>query len=164
MATRAEQLAKLRAQGAKVKSRRYAKGESQARRAGIKTQSEVKKQMAQAGKKTIRWKVTPNPDGPGFQGVLEIPMGVGPFAATSQVRAHGPTQGGALQNAASVASSILDNPILKAALPPGTGAAIEATKMLSKYADADLLESGMKLLKGAGAKRIGKAIKKLKFW
>lgn len=74
-----------------------------------------------------------------------------------KVQAKGATKGAALNRAAGIAESLLDNPILQAALPPGSGAAISAVKMLAKSGIA----KGLKNLTGKGAKRIASA---LKFW
>lgn len=114
-------------------------------------------------KRVIRWKVVPRKGG-GFSGVIELPMQLPTGPMTVPVEARGATRREALSSAAGLASKLLDNPVLKAALPPGSGAAIEATKLLAKYAGAGKLAKGMKLLTGKGAKRIGKALKKLKFW
>lgn len=107
----------------------------------------------------IKWDVRPRREG-GFWGTIYLPAGQG----IVPVRVPGGTQASALKNASGLAASLLDNPILKAALPPGSGAAIEAVKMVSKYARGGALKAGLNLLKGPGAKRVGKALKKLKFW
>ena len=107
----------------------------------------------------IKWKVVPRKGG-GWWGIITLPAGL----ARIPVKAPGKTQREALSTAAGLAESLLDSPILRAALPPGTGAAIKATKMLAKFAKKGLLKKGMKLLKGKGAKRIAKSLKKLKFW
>jgi hypothetical protein len=107
----------------------------------------------------IKWKVVPRKGG-GFWGTIVLPAGT----ATVPITARGATQREALANASGLASSLLDNPILKAALPPGSGAAIEAVKMLSKAVGAGKLKKAMNKLVGKGAKRVGKALKKLKFW
>ena len=107
----------------------------------------------------IKWNIRPRKGG-GFNGTIVLPAG----KAIIPVTAPGKTQAMALKNASGLAKSLLDSPILKAALPPGSGAAIEAVKLISKYAGKGMLKKGMKLLTGKGAKRIGKALKKLKFW
>lgn len=107
----------------------------------------------------IKWRVKAHPKG-GWTGTIVLPAG----RAVIPVAARGATPEKALSTAAGLAESLLDSPILKAALPPGSGAAIEAVKMISKYAGKGLLKKGMKLLKGKGAKRIAKSLKKLKFW
>lgn len=105
-------------------------------------------------KRVIKWKVVPRKKG-GFFGTIVLPVG----KAVIPVSMPGKTKGEALSKAAGLAESLLSNPIVKAALPPGSGAAIMAVKKLGKYGT-----KAMKLLKGKGAKRIGKALKKLKFW
>jgi hypothetical protein len=77
------------------------------------------------------------------------------------VQAQGKTQQQALSNAAGLAESILDSPLLKAALPPGSGLAIEAIKGLAGSKD---IKKALGKLTGEGAKRIGGALSKLKFW
>ncbi len=107
----------------------------------------------------IKWKVQPRKGG-GFFGTIVLPVGL----ATVPVTAPGTTQRAAIKNAAGLAEKMLSNPLVKAALPPGSGAAIAAVKLIGKYAGKGMLKKGMKLLKGKGARRIGKALKKLKFW
>lgn len=112
-------------------------------------------------RKTIRWNVSPRTGG-GWDGTIVMESANG--AVTTAVTARGASQPDALFTAATMATSLLDNPILRAALPPGSGAAIEAVKMISKYSSAGDLAKGMSKLVGPGAKRIGNAISKLKFW
>lgn len=69
--------------------------------------------------------------------------------------------GGALQQAGSLASSIMSNPLVQAALPPGSGVAVEAIKYLADSDVAGDLASAAKNIVGEGAKRIADA---LKFW
>jgi len=77
------------------------------------------------------------------------------------VTARGPSKAHALAQAASVASRIANNPLLQAALPPGSSQAIKAIDYLSKSAAAGKLASASKKIVGKGAKRLAKA---LKFW
>ena len=71
------------------------------------------------------------------------------------------TKEGALLKAASVASKIANNPIMQAALPPGSSQAIKAVQFLAKSGAAGTLKSAAKKIVGPGAKRLAKA---LKFW
>jgi len=80
------------------------------------------------------------------------------------VKAKGRTPTGALLKAANLAAKLASNPVLSAVLPPGTGLAIKATQFLAKNALKGKLGKAMKLLRGKGAKRLGKALKKFKFW
>lgn len=84
-------------------------------------------------------------------------------ARRGQAAAAAVAQGkaGALSQAASVAQGLLDNPLVRAALPPGSGVAIDAIKMLASSAAAGDLASAAKKVVGAGAKRL---FDKLKFW
>ncbi len=72
------------------------------------------------------------------------------------------TKAGALAKASAYAEQIANNPILAAALPPGTGKALKIISVLSKSAAAGKLEKAAKKLTGKGAKRLVKALKK--FW
>jgi hypothetical protein len=108
----------------------------------------------------IRWYVVPRKGG-GFRGKIFIPLGP---SLTLPVPGNGDTRRDALANAAGLAEQIASNPLLRAALPPGSGAAIEATKYLAKAAGAGKLAKKMKNLVGPGAKRVAKTLSKLKFW
>jgi len=72
------------------------------------------------------------------------------------------TKAGALAKAAAYAERIANNPILAAALPPGTGQALKVISVLAKSAAAGKLEKVAKKLTGRGAKKLYKALKK--FW
>jgi hypothetical protein len=95
--------------------------------------------------------------GSGWQGIVELPVGTAliPVTATSKSKRK------ALAKAAGLAGKIAESPILKAVLPPGSAAAIKATRLIAKYAKAGKLAKAMKKLTGKGAKRL---LKKLKFW
>jgi hypothetical protein len=80
------------------------------------------------------------------------------------VKARGRTPTGALAKAAGLADRLAKNPILASVLPPGTGTAIKATKFLARAALKGKLGKALSFVKGAGAKRLGKALKKFKFW
>ena len=108
---------------------------------------------------TIRFAVRRT--GSGFEGEVILPIGATDAAGFARHRVHvtakGPTRESALSKAAGVADQIAQNPIVQAALPPGSGAAVSALKYLSKTG----IDKGMKKIVGAGAKRLAKA---LKFW
>jgi len=76
--------------------------------------------------------------------------------------ARSATKAGALAKASAFASKLAENPIIAAALPPGSSQAIKAISYLSRSAAAGKLESAAKKLKGKGAKRLYKALKK--YW
>jgi len=109
---------------------------------------------------TIKETSTPRTGIMGYWGRIILPAG----KAVVPIEVPGRTQAEAVSNAAGLASSLLKSPLLQAALPPGSGAAIEAIKMVGKYATKGKLKKGLKLLKGKGAKRVKKVLKKLKFW
>jgi hypothetical protein len=71
------------------------------------------------------------------------------------------TPGQALSQAGSLASKILSNPILQAALPPGAGMATAAIQYLAESDTVGNLANAAKDIVGEGAKRIASA---LKFW
>lgn len=95
----------------------------------------------------IRFKVQRMPDG--WVGIVELPtmpgsklpyglptkQGALPGSPVSlvKVKAKSPsaTKGGAILNAASAAVSLLDNPTVKALLPPGVGPALSAVKAIA---------------------------------
>jgi len=121
----------------------------------------------------IRWKVRRR--GNEWEGEVELPLstmraipGLAPSGAPQlipagrpahrvTVKAKGSTQKSALNRAAGIADQLLDNPLLQAALPPGSGAAIAAIKDIAKSGPA----KGLAKYAGKGAKRIADAIK---FW
>lgn len=70
-------------------------------------------------------------------------------------------KGSAIAQAASLADQIVSNPLVAAALPPGTGAAVKALKVIGQNAPLGKLDDALKKLTGAGAGRI---IDTLKFW
>jgi len=110
-----------------------------------------------------------------WEGTIELPLStmralpgaapggaprLAPFgrpAHTVKVSAKGASQKSALNRAAGIAEQLLDNPLLQAALPPGSGAAISAVKMMAKSGPGKALAK----FTGKGAKRIADA---LKFW
>lgn len=113
-------------------------------------------------KRKIKWKIVPRPasKGGGWAGVIVLPTG----KLTTKVIAKGKTDREAMKNAAGLAEQLLDNPILAAALPPGTAQAVKATKLIAKYAKAGKVADALEKLTGKGAKRVKKVLKKLKFW
>lgn len=78
-----------------------------------------------------------------------------------RLKARSKSKAGALLKAASVANAIANNPILSAALPPGSKVAIKAVNFLAKSAVVGKLEKATGKIVGKGAKRL---IKALKFW
>ncbi len=72
------------------------------------------------------------------------------------------TKAGALAKASAFADKIASNPLLAAALPPGTGQAIKVISALSRSAAAGKLEKVSKKLVGKGARRLKKALKKFR--
>lgn len=71
------------------------------------------------------------------------------------------TKAGALAKASSVANKLMANPLVKAALPPGSAVAVKAISYLSKSAAAGQLEKAAKKVVGKGAKRLYKALSSL---
>ena len=112
----------------------------------------------------VQWRARKLPDG-SWEGMVSfVPIAnAGKFRAGKIVKlsAKASTQAKALKKASSVADMITSNPILKAALPPGSGVAIKAIKHLSKAAIKGKLKKAAKKIVGKGAKRLAKA---LKFW
>lgn len=103
---------------------------------------------------TIKFSLKRQSDGL-WVGELVIPVGP-PGATRGQaiaITAADAKKPDALKKAAGVAEQILANPIIQAALPPGTGAAISAVKTLAS--------GGTVRAVGEGAKRLASA---LKFW
>lgn len=74
------------------------------------------------------------------------------------VKATHPTKEGALAKAADIASSIANNPIVSAVLPPGSGLAVKAVSGLAKAAASGHLEDVATKLIGPGAKRLASAL------
>lgn len=104
----------------------------------------------------------------GWDGTILIPAGRNGLLPVT-VFQKGPRRGkratkakaSAISSAAKLASRIADNPVLRAALPPGTSAAIKGIGMLARYTGAGAFAKGMGKLIGKGASRLVKA---LKFW
>ncbi len=102
----------------------------------------------------IKFKLVPTADG-GYTGIISMPGGI----ATA---AKGPTTGPdsvkkakALGRAAGLADKVLDNPILRAALPPGVGPGLDIVRSLAKSKAAGKVLKG---LTGPGAKRLWKVL------
>lgn len=99
-----------------------------------------------------------------FKGLpRELPAGAvtRSHGARAAVTARHTDKGSAIANAAGLASQIASNPLVAAALPPGSGAAIKALEIIGKNAPLGKLDDALKKLTGAGAGRIVNA---LKFW
>ena len=119
---------------------------------------------------SVQWTMEKLPSG-GWAGMITlIPTSNGQGAMARTIRRGQPirmvarsrTRAGALAKASAYAERIANNPILAAALPPGTGQAIKVISVLARSAAAGKLASVAKKLKGKGAKRLIKALKK--FW
>ena len=106
----------------------------------------------------IKWKLKRRgPDK--WVGTIVMPtMGPGRGLAVSSAAG---SKAQALAQAAGIASQIANNPLLQAALPPGTGLAVKAMGKLASSAAAGKAGKVLKKLTGKGAKRLVKA---LKFW
>lgn len=89
----------------------------------------------------------------GYAGTILLPVGA---AGMVEAKAAGPTQRAALTAAAGLAGKLLESPLLAAAMPPGTVAAVKATQLLAKHGPAAL-----KKLTGEGAKRIASVLKSI---
>jgi len=121
---------------------------------------------------TIKWAMRQHPD-KSWTGELYVPLeqmfgparGQMKYAKFSSAQPGSPlapkSKAEALQQASSLASKILGNPLLQAALPPGAGVAVSAINYLADSAVAGDLASAAKNVVGKGAKRLAKA---LKFW
>ena len=112
----------------------------------------------------IKWAMKKLPDG-SFEGmVVMVPAAnAGPWSKSKPIKlvAKSKTAAGALAKASSVAKMISKNPLLSAALPPGSGVALKAISYLSKSAAAGKLSSAAKKVTGKGAKRLYSALKSL---
>lgn len=114
----------------------------------------------------IRWSMRKLPNGE-YEGMLtlvpvrDVGPGTIPRGKPIKLKAQSKTKAGALLKASEVANQLVANPILQAAMPPGTGAAVKAVTALAQSAAAGKVGKVLKKLKGPGAKRIAKA---LKFW
>lgn len=116
----------------------------------------------------VSWALRKTPDG--WEGLMRLPPSLitcprASRAAGRVVQRKGPivtkggpaaTRAGAIEQAANIADKILENPLVKSALPPGSGTAIKATKLLAKHGPKALKKFG-----GKGVKRLASA---LKFW
>lgn len=84
------------------------------------------------------------------------------FSAGQVTRAaKGRSAGHALARAAAGAHKLLQNPLVQAAMPPGSAAAVKGLAIASKYVSAGDVASAAKKIGGPGAKRLFGAIKKL---
>lgn len=82
---------------------------------------------------------------------------------TRKMRATGKsnTPGGALAQAAAGANRLLSNPLVQAAMPPGTAAAVKGLGIAASFAQSGKLQDAAKFIKGPGAKRLFGAIKSI---
>lgn len=119
---------------------------------------------------SVQWTMEKLPSGSWAGMITLVPSGDAQGAMARTVRRGQPiklvaksrTRAGALAKASAYAERIANNPILAAALPPGTGKAIKIISVLAKSAAAGKLEKAAKRLTGKGARRLVKALKK--FW
>jgi len=119
---------------------------------------------------SVQWTMQKLPSGDWAGMITLVPTSNGQGAMARTLRRGRPikmvaksrTRAGALAKASAYAERIANNPILAAALPPGTGQAIKVISVLAKSAAAGKLEKAAKKLTGRGAKRLVKALKK--FW
>lgn len=124
-----------------------------------------------AKKQTIRWKFErvayshrPRGVAEQWRGTLTLPPMVFPSGKARRVAitATGPDKATALKKSAAGLQSLLDNPLVKAALPPGTGVAAAALSRVAEAAGVPgALDKAWKSLKGPGAKRLVSAVKKI---
>ena len=116
---------------------------------------------------SMQWRAKQLADGT-WEGMVSFTpiANAGKFKAgkTVKLSAKAKTQAKALAKASSVADAIINNPILKAALPPGSSTAIKAIKYLSKSAVKGKLKKAAKKIIGKGAKRLAKALGKWSPW
>jgi len=114
----------------------------------------------------IRWALRKNPD-QSYQGTITIvpdrsirKRGRGKLrkGAPIKLTATSKSKAGALAKASSVANALVSNPIVAAALPPGSDKAVKAIDYLANSAAAGKLESAAKAVIGPGAKRLKSAL------
>ena len=127
----------------------------------------------------VTWKI--RKVGSGYEGWVILPFGVADLRAAQRagvampaqlapgmrplaIKARADSGAGALASAAGFASGLMNNPLIQAALPPGSAAAVKAIQMLAKAGAAGKIAKVADKLIGPGAKRLGKTLKKLKFW
>ena len=118
----------------------------------------------------IHWSMRQLPSGD-YQGMIAFVPGQSiavpgfaksfPKGKPIKLKASGKTKAQALAKAASVAKMVMDNPILKDVMPPGSHTALAAVEYLSKSASAGKLASAAKKFTGAGAKRLIKGLSSL---
>jgi hypothetical protein len=96
---------------------------------------------------SIRWSLEKAPGG-GWRGLIHLPDGY--FTA-----GQGPTKKLAMAKAAGLAEKVLDNPLLKAALPPQAQLALKGAKLLAAGPAGAL---AMKALKSKKLKSFAKGL------
>jgi hypothetical protein len=77
------------------------------------------------------------------------------------VKAASSTPAGALLKATATIAELAQNPVLQAVLPPGTGAALKATLLVTRAVQAGKGKAALARLKGPGAKRLASALIKM---
>lgn len=113
--------------------------------------------------KSVKWKARRVPGG--WQGELTLPTewrrgGPGLTVKTPRMK-PAKNKAQAIAQAASLAARVANNPIVAAALPPGSSTAIRAIGKIGASVAKGKLGKVLGKLKGKGAKRLVKA---LKFW
>jgi hypothetical protein len=89
----------------------------------------------------LTWRVVRLPQNRGFAGEVTFPDRLG-HAHT--VRSEGSTKVAAIKKASSLANTLVNDPTVKALLPPGAGAALSA---VSRIASSDLAKKGFRALR-----------------
>jgi len=119
---------------------------------------------------SVRWTMDKLPSG-GWAGMVTLGPCATDVPGMDQIFRRGQdiklvatsrTKAGALAKASAFANKLAQNPILAAALPPGTSQAVAVIAKLAQSAAAGKLERAAKKITGKGAKRLFKALKK--FW
>lgn len=99
------------------------------------------------------------------QRLRQVPGGMRALRRASakriQVRSRSSTPGGALMNAAGMASRVMSNPLVAAVMPPQAQVAVKALRFAGKAAKAGKLGKALGRMAGPGAKRL---VKKLTSW
>lgn len=106
----------------------------------------------------VRWSLRRTPTG--YDGLVTIPSGAIPLpsgavrpAGPIAVKARGGSPAQAIAQAADLADKLVGNPVIAAVMPPGTRAAVQATKLIAKHGPAAL-----KKLTGPGAQRLANVL------
>jgi hypothetical protein len=101
---------------------------------------------------TIKWTLRKTADG--WEGEIVLPVGV----TQSLSRARGSSKGQALARAASLASRVAQDPVVRALLPPQVRAGLAATQLLARAARAGKLLSVAKRFRSSPARHLVRAL------